>query len=133
MYTRYRKRWTINECLQLQREYELLGWDIDKIAKKHQRSPNGIMNKLDREGFADYNQLYINYYGLNSYISTNNDEEEEEKVDMEANLEEQYDDKAFEEVDIKKHIMRLEKQVIALTEMFMKQNTNNKSMFSLFS
>lgn len=63
-------RWTINEVLSLQREFELLGWSIDQIAEKHGRTPEGIMNKLDREGFADYNVLYSNYHDLNSKIST---------------------------------------------------------------
>jgi hypothetical protein len=59
-------RWTVNEVLSLQREFELLGWDIDQIADKHGRTPEGIMNKLDREGFADYNVLYSNYHDLNA-------------------------------------------------------------------
>jgi hypothetical protein len=59
-------RWTVNEVLSLQREFELLGWDIDQIAQKHKRSPNAIMFKLDHEGFADYNVLYSNYYDLNT-------------------------------------------------------------------
>ena len=59
-------RWTINEILSLQREFELLGWDIDQIAKKHGRTPNAIMFKLDQEGFADYNVLYSNYHKLNA-------------------------------------------------------------------
>jgi len=44
------------------------------------------------------------------------------------------EDDADEEVeDIKTHLMRLEKQVMALTEMFMKQTKNHKSGFSLFA
>jgi hypothetical protein len=147
-------RWSVNECLQLQREFELLNLSIDEIANRHKRTPSAIMNKLDREGFADYNVLYSNYYGLNSYIpteGTNNEEEEEEEED--ANLEDQDyspeededdddDDENWvgdvEEViddvdDIKQHVMRLEKQVTALTEMFMKQTKNHKSVFSLFA
>ena len=65
-------RWTINEVLSLQREFELLGWNIDQIAEKHQRTPEGIMNKLDREGFADYNVLYSNYYNLNDKMHISN-------------------------------------------------------------
>jgi hypothetical protein len=61
-------RWTVNEVLSLQREFELLGWNIDQIADKHGRTPEGIMNKLDREGFADYNVLYSNYHNLNAKI-----------------------------------------------------------------
>ena len=59
-------RWTINEVLSLQREFELLGWNIDQIADKHGRTPEGILNKLDREGFGDYNVLYSNYHDLNT-------------------------------------------------------------------
>jgi len=59
-------KWTVNEILSLQREFELLGWTIDQIALKHKRTPNAIMYKLDQEGFADYNVLYSNYHNLNA-------------------------------------------------------------------
>jgi len=62
---RFGKRWTINECLNLQREFELLKLSIDDIALKHQRTSNAIMLKLDEQGLADYNVLYSNYHGLN--------------------------------------------------------------------
>lgn len=61
-------KWSVNEILALQREFELLNWDIDIIAEKHKRTPNSIMWKLDQEGFADYNVLYSNYHDLNSHI-----------------------------------------------------------------
>jgi len=59
-------KWTVNEVLSLQREFELLGWDIDQIAEKHGRTANAIMFKLDQEGFADYNVLNSNYHNLNA-------------------------------------------------------------------
>jgi len=59
-------KWTVNETLSLQREFELLGMTIDEIALKHKRTPNAIMYKLDQESFADYNVLYSNYHDLNS-------------------------------------------------------------------
>jgi len=59
-------KWSVNETLSLQREFELLGMTIDEIALKHKRTPNAIMYKLDQEGFADYNVLYSNYHDLNS-------------------------------------------------------------------
>jgi hypothetical protein len=62
-------KWTVNEVLSLQREYELLGWDIDQIAEKHGRTANAIMYKLDQDGFADYNVLFSNYH----YHSSNNE------------------------------------------------------------
>ena len=50
-HSRYGNRWTVNEVLSLQREFELLGLSIDEIAQKHKRTPNAIMYKLDQEGF----------------------------------------------------------------------------------
>jgi hypothetical protein len=60
-------KWNINECLRLQREFELLGLTIDEIASKHKRTPKAIMFKLDEEGFATYTDLYNGYYGLNKF------------------------------------------------------------------
>ena len=68
-YKRFRNRWTINECLQLQREYELLKLSVNEIAVIHQRTPNAIMFKLNQEGFADYNILYSNYHNLNNKMT----------------------------------------------------------------
>lgn len=63
-YSRAGFKWSINEILSLQREFELLGWDINQIADKHKRSPLAIIHRLDQEGFADYNVLYSSYYDL---------------------------------------------------------------------
>jgi hypothetical protein len=46
---RHGNKWTHNEVLSLHREYELLEWDIQKIADKHQRSVKSIINKLFTE------------------------------------------------------------------------------------
>jgi len=67
-YSRAGLRWSVNEILSLQREFELLGLSIDEISSKHNRSPDAIMYKLSEEGFADYNVLYSNYHNLNSPI-----------------------------------------------------------------
>jgi hypothetical protein len=73
VYSRNGFKWSVNEILSLQREFELLGWDIDTIAVKHNRTPIAIMYKLDKEGFADYNTLYSNYFNsLYSPISLEN-------------------------------------------------------------
>jgi len=58
-YKRVGAKWTINECLRLQREYELLKLSIDEIAALHERSAQAIMYKLDAEGIADYNVLAV--------------------------------------------------------------------------
>ena len=68
-YSRAGFKWTINETLSLQREFELLGLSIDEIAAKHNRSPNAIMHRLDQECFADYNVLYSNYHDLDTQNS----------------------------------------------------------------
>ena len=65
-YSRAGFNWSVNEILSLQREFELLGWNIYQIADKHKRSPHAIIHRLDQEGFADYNVLYSSYYDLNS-------------------------------------------------------------------
>jgi hypothetical protein len=43
-------RWTVNELLSLQREYELLEWNIQEIAEKHQRTERAILFRLESEG-----------------------------------------------------------------------------------
>jgi hypothetical protein len=44
-------KWTVNEVLALQREYELLEWTIQEISAKHKRSIGSILFKLTAEGF----------------------------------------------------------------------------------
>ena len=73
-------KWTVNETLALQREFELLRWNVDQIATKHKRTPNAIMYKLDQEGFADYNVLYSNYHNLNSQIPVRRNPNEDNSV-----------------------------------------------------
>ena len=50
-YRRCGNRWAVNEVLSLQREYELLEWDVQQIAEKHERSVKSILCKLEAEGF----------------------------------------------------------------------------------
>jgi hypothetical protein len=51
MQTRHGNRWTVNETLSLQREYELLEWTIQQIAASHQRTVRAILFKLEQEEF----------------------------------------------------------------------------------
>jgi hypothetical protein len=150
------KRWTVNECLQLQREYELLQLSVEDIAIRHQRTPNAIMYKLDQEGFADYNLLYSYYtkasVPIQSQLTQKYDEEEDvvsevsnEDYDEDYEEEEDQDDDDDEDEDededeetavevvdsnLRNHVMRLEKQVQALTELLSKQS-KSKSLFSM--
>lgn len=50
MASRFGFKWTINEMLALQREYELLEWSIQDIAAKHERTERAILCKLETEG-----------------------------------------------------------------------------------
>jgi hypothetical protein len=52
-YKRRGNKWTVNELLSLQREYELLEWTVQEIAVKHQRSVEAILYRLESEGFID--------------------------------------------------------------------------------
>jgi hypothetical protein len=75
---RHGNRWTINETLALQREYELLGWDVEKIANKHQRSVTSINYKLEREGlvgsWAEVKGFDVKKYQDSLDASPNNEE-----------------------------------------------------------
>ena len=46
-------KWTINELISLQREYELLELTVQEIAEKHQRTETAILYKLESEGLID--------------------------------------------------------------------------------
>ena len=87
-YRRANAKWTINECLRLEREFDLLKLSIDEIATLHERSAQSIMYKLDSEGLADYNVLAVcgtNYQlrvsDINNQDSNHEEEEEEEEED----------------------------------------------------
>ena len=44
-------KWTTNELLSLQRDYELLEMTVQEIAIKHERSVDSILYKLESEEF----------------------------------------------------------------------------------
>jgi len=46
-------KWTINELISLQREYELLELTVQEIAEKHQRTETAILYKLESEGLIE--------------------------------------------------------------------------------
>ena len=51
--SRHGNKWTTNEILALQREYELLELSIPEIAFRHKRSIASILCKLECEGFTE--------------------------------------------------------------------------------
>ena len=80
-------KWSVNECLQLEREYDLLKMSVPDMALKHNRTLNAIMFKLQAEGLCSYNEAYIKTFGqnfideqidkLNNLSTTKYDEEED--------------------------------------------------------
>jgi uncharacterized protein YlxW (UPF0749 family) len=135
-FKRFGNRWTINECLQLEREFDLLELSIDEMAQRHQRTPNAIMLKLDSEGHADYNVLYSNYHALNTQIvsqtKAEEEEDEEEDEDYESDADTLVDDVEAENNSLKQQVLNLEKKVNELSDFIMKQNKGS-NVFSLFS
>jgi hypothetical protein len=90
-------KWTVNECLRLHREFELLNLPVKEIALLHQRSPYAIMYKLDSEGIADFNELYQQTYP-NEESSTVDDDASKSEAELE-DAEESYQDDAASESD----------------------------------
>jgi len=81
-YPRHYKKWTINEIIQLQREYELLNLSIQEISKNHKRSIRSILCKLEKEkfildwyqakGFEEYVVFQPDLYEYYLYLRNNN-------------------------------------------------------------
>jgi hypothetical protein len=153
---RFGKRWNINECIQLQREFELLKLSIDDIAEKHQRTPGAIMGRLAYEGLADYNFLYESYYNLNSTVPlanvVGNDDEDDnssdshdddqdnssdyqEDDDNSSDYQEEAQVNECDVDDLKRHVFRLEKKVNELTQLILNENKTKtrSSLFSMFA
>ena len=82
-YRRCGNRWAVNEVLSLQREYQLLEWDVQQIAEKHERSVKAILCKLEAEGFIsswnDARGFDMEEY-KNTWSCSTKDEEDESVV-----------------------------------------------------
>jgi len=112
-------KWTVNEVLALQREYELLEWTIQEISAKHQRSIGSILFKLTAEGFipswndargfniADYavSVLCQGAHCDDDYDNDNDEDyvyeesEDEDEEDQEADDEDEDEDEDGDYVD----------------------------------
>ena len=133
-YKRFGNRWTVNECLQLQREFELLQLSVDEISKIHQRTPSAIMFKLDQEGFADYDILYANYAKANyakanqtNVVNYDESSDESEKDDESENDESEEDTQR-----LKHRVMCLEKQITSLAALILDNTTSKKNRSFLY-
>lgn len=105
-------KWTVNELLALQREYELLELSVQQIAAKHQRTVSAVLFRLESEGFIDswsnargfdileYQKMTC---GDDNYdaqcCADDEDEDEDDDDDDEAEADEEYVDEASDYED----------------------------------
>lgn len=144
MYRRTGTKWTVNECLRLEREFDLLGLSIQEIAELHERSPNAIMYKLDYEGIADYNDIFQNRQEKTYKIEETNevgseaedsdydetDEDNNNEEDADEVVSESESDNEYESYNFGQHIKqisKLTKQVAYLTKIVYDAFTTNNT------
>lgn len=142
MYKRSGFKWSVNECLRVEREYDLLKLSIPEIALLHERSIEAIMYKLDKEGIADYNELYSKLKSNGQYFQQDDDESEQDELDddeesyqeeSEEDQEESEEDQEEEEDDtnnnygLKQQVRMLTKQLANLTSIVYKSLVGGKS------
>ncbi len=104
-------KWSVNECLRLEREFDLLELSVPEIALLHNRTVNAIMFKLEAEGLDTYNNLYIKTYGqdyldqeINNFITgQDNKKEEDAEFEYVPNLDQSDDDSDIIDVAIPNH------------------------------
>jgi hypothetical protein len=92
---RHGYKWNINECLRLEREYDLLKLSVPEMAILHKRSINAIMCKLQDEGLDTYNNLYVRTFGKEGTLEDHLDEQ----IDKLNNLSSFADEEDAEEED----------------------------------
>jgi hypothetical protein len=136
-------RWSVNECLQLEREYDLLKMSVPDMALKHNRTINAIMFKLEAEGLDTYNNLYVKTFGqnyideqiakLNNLSSTEEYDDEDYIPDLNESDDEDGEDEEddeYNEIDESKHayvfqqVKRIHSHISNLLSYFTNTNTN---------
>jgi hypothetical protein len=129
-YKRHGNRWSINEILSLQREYELLEWTIQEIAYKHQRSVRAILCKLEAEGFIG---SWDNARGFNSKeyqdICSGAIDEDESVAEFDDENDDDYEDEDDETLSVDDK----ESDVDKLTERVWNLETSVKDIGSMVS
>lgn len=129
---RHYNRWTINEILSLQREYELLEWTIQEIAYKHQRSVRAILCKLEAEGFIG---SWDDARGFNSKeyqdICSGAIDEDESVAEFDGEDDDEYDE--YDEDDETLSVDDKESEVDKLTERIWNLETSVKDIGSMVS
>jgi hypothetical protein len=106
---RNRYKWTVNEILSLQREYELYELSIQEIALLHKRSAFSILHKLEKE------QIINNFNEARGFDKINfwDDEyhTEDEQLDEQDDDEPEHDDPKDDQVNNEENVNNLSLQV----------------------
>jgi hypothetical protein len=85
------------------------------------------MHKLDSEGFADYNTLYMEYYNcVPTSSSVTSEQNADYFVDDESSEELYSDDEMNSPSNLRQQMMRLEAQLVALTDLLIQQSKQFK-------
>ena len=130
-------KWSVNECLRLEREYDLLELSVPEMAILHKRTMNAIMFKLQAEGLDTYNNLYFKTYGPD-FINEQIDKLNNLCPDLEEDVEDDLDDDEYDEIYhdhseetngsdrtfVFEHVKRIHKHIASLLEYF---TTGSKS------
>jgi hypothetical protein len=136
---RHRNKWTINEVLSLQREYELLEWSVYEIAEKHERTVMAIMSKLQKENFIkSWNEargFNIEEYQEDTYVlqtGTNYEDinDDEEEYDYTEDI---YDDDDDDDEQVESNVNRLTKRVWSLETSVGEISSIIKQLFNIFA
>ena len=135
-------KWSVNESLRLEREYDLLQLTGPEMAVLHNRTNNAIIWKLHSEGLADYNQLYLQTFGNASIMNDFTDiiqpqfqaDYSEEEVDDEDYVPNLQEDESSDE-DQESHgylvdqVKTLQKQMDKLLGYFSKQGLKQNNQW----
>lgn len=87
---RHRAKWSYSEIDALYREFEIKGYEIDFIAKKHERTCSAILFKLEAEGLLEDDEE--GEEDDDEGEEEEEDDEEEEEDDEEEEEEEEEED-----------------------------------------
>jgi hypothetical protein len=141
-------KWTINECLRLEREFDLLELSVPEMALLHKRTINAIMCKLQDEGLDTFQNLYMKTYGtenweafdLNYEDDADNSEHEEDDDDEEyipdLNEDEEEDDDEEDAVEedfsneglLFKQVKSIQSQINSLLNYFSTQTKSKATV-----
>ena len=102
---RNRYKWSVNEILSLQREYELYELSIQEIALLHKRSVFSILHKLEKE------QMIVNFNDARGYDKINFWDDEYQEEQEQSTEESDDDDEEYNQNNNEKNEINLSLQI----------------------